>query len=118
MSDHGLFIGFGLPVRGREVAAGKVFGETMAYWNARKGAGDIDSVEVAILEAHGGELNGFILVRGDPQALARIRGSEEFGRLTLRASFTVQDIGVTAALLDSEAARFVAQANELTADLA
>jgi hypothetical protein len=118
MADFGLFIGFGAPVPGREVAAAKVFGEAMAYWQARKAAGDIESIEVAILEPHGGDLNGFILVRGDAGALARIRGSEEFARLRFRAGFVVQDVGVTAAQLDGEAARFVAQSNEITADLA
>jgi hypothetical protein len=47
-----------------------------------------------------------------------LRASAEFERLTLRAGFIAENIGVVSALLDSEAARFVGQAAALTADLA
>src|SRR5438552_18522631 len=117
MANFGLFLGFNLPARGRELQASKVFGESMAYWNQRKAAGDVESVEVAILEPHGGDLGGFILIRGEPQKLAQLRGSEEFGRLNLRAGFAVDGFGVVSALLDDEAAKFVTTANDLTADL-
>jgi hypothetical protein len=32
MSDHGLFIGFGIPVRGREARAVEVFNESTQYY--------------------------------------------------------------------------------------
>jgi hypothetical protein len=117
MANFGLFFGFGVPARGREIQASKVFGETMAYWNQRKAAGEIESIEVAILEPHGGDLGGFVLIRGEPQNLAQLQGSEEFRRLNLRAGFAVEGFGVVTALLDDEAARFVATANDVTADL-
>lgn len=37
-------------------------------------------------EAHGGGLDGFFLLRGDQDRLARIRISEEFERLTVRSA--------------------------------
>jgi len=117
MANYGLFLGFGIPARGREIQASKVFGETMAYWNERKAAGDVESIEVAILEPHGGDLGGFLLIRGEPQKLAQLRGSEEFARLNLRAGYAVEGFGVIAALLDDEAAKFVATANDITSDL-
>jgi hypothetical protein len=117
MANFGLFFGFGIPARGRETQAAKVFGEVLAYWNERKAAGDIESIEVAILEPHGGDLGGFILIRGEPQKLAQLRGSEEASRYNLRAGYAVEGFGVISALLDDEAARFVATANDITADL-
>jgi hypothetical protein len=117
MANFGLFFGFGVPARGREIQASKVFGETMAYWNQLKADGQIESIEVAILEPHGGDLGGFVLIRGEPQKLAQLRGSEEFSRLNLRAGFAVEGFGVVNALLDDEAAKFVATANDITADL-
>ena len=51
------------------------------------------------------------------QKLAQLRGTEEFGRLNLRAGFAVDGFGVVSALLDDEAAKFVTTANDLTADL-
>lgn len=118
MADFGLFIGFGAPARGREVQASKVFGEAMAYYGALQQSGDIEKIEVAILEPHGGELGGFIMLRGEPERLGRVRASAEFQRLTIRGGFAVDDIGVVSALLDGEAARYVSQANDATADLA
>jgi len=89
----------------------------MAYYGELKAKGEIESFEVAILEAHGGDLGGFILLRGEREKLAAIRASATFERFSLRASFAVDHIGFASALLDSEAARFVGQANDITADL-
>ena len=58
-----------------------------------------------------------VLIRGEPEKLAQLRGTEEFGRLNLRAGFAVDGFGVVSALLDDEAAKFVTTANDLTADL-
>jgi hypothetical protein len=117
MADHGLFLGFGRPARGREVQAAKVFGETLAYYGELQKKGEIESFQVAILEAHGGDLGGFILLRGERDRLAKIRASAEFERLLLRGGFIVENIGVVTALLDGEAARFVGLTNAATADL-
>jgi hypothetical protein len=117
VSDFGIFIGFGVPVPGREAAATKVFGEAMGYYQQLKDAGEIESVTVGILEPHGGELGGFIILRGEPEKLARVRASEAFQRSRLRASAAVQDLGVVSLLLDAEAGKFVATANDMTADL-
>ncbi len=118
MADFGLFIGFGAPARGREVAATKVFEEAMTYLGGLQKAGEIESVEVGILEPHGGDLGGFMLVRGDREQVAQVRGSAEFELLVVRAGFAVENLGVTAVYLGEEAARYVMQANTLTADLA
>lgn len=101
----------------REVAAARVFGEAVAYYDELKAVGEIETYTIGVLEPHGGELGGFILLRGEAEKLARVRGSEKFQRYTLRAGFAVQGIGIVSALLDSEAGRFVATANDITADL-
>jgi 4-hydroxy-L-threonine phosphate dehydrogenase PdxA len=118
MADFGLFLGFGQPARGREVQAAKVFGETLAYYAELQKQGEIESFQVAILEPHGGELGGFVLLRGESDRLGKVRASAEFQRLLLRGGFIADDIGVVSALLDGEAARFVSQTAALTADLA
>ena len=118
MADFGIFIGVGRPASGREVQAGKVFGETLAYYGELQKRGEIESFQVGILEPHGGDLGGFILIRGERDRLGKLRASAEFERVTLRADFIVENIGVVSALLDGEAARYVGQAAALTADLA
>ncbi len=99
MADSGLFIGFGAPVRGRERQAIKVFNEAFEYYARLQQEGEIESFEPVLLEPHGGELGGFFLLRGDQDKLARIRSSEEFERLTVRAQLITENLGIVSALL-------------------
>ena len=97
MADAGLFIGFGDPVRSRESQAVEVFNETLAYYGRLQEEGEIESFEPVFLEPHGGDLGGFILLRGDAEKLAALRVSDEFTQLTLRAGLCVESIGVVGA---------------------
>lgn len=117
MTNFGLFVGFGAPHVGRETQAARVFGEAMEYFARLRQQGDIESFEAALLEAHGGDLNGFILLRGDPAKLAMVRASEEWARLVARAIRVVGGFGVVSASLDEEAQRRVSANEALTADL-
>jgi hypothetical protein len=117
MADFGLFVGFGSPARGREAQASKVFGEALTYWGELQAKGEIESFEVAVLEAHGGDLGGFMLLRGSPEQLARVHGSPEFQRLVLRAEAIADRVGVVYARLDGAAAEWVARSNEAAADV-
>jgi hypothetical protein len=99
MADSGLFIGFGLPVRGRERKATKVFNEVFEYCARLQQGGEIESFEPVLLEPHGGELGGFFLLRGDQDKLARIRGGAEFERLIVRGELIAENVGVVGAFL-------------------
>ena len=118
MADSGLFIGFGAPVRGRERQAIKVFNEGFEYYSRLQQEGEIESFEPVLLQPHGGELGGFFLLRGDQDKLARIRSSEEFERLTVRAQLIVENLGIVSAALGarlmSQMSVFGAQVEELT----
>jgi hypothetical protein len=118
MADSALFIGFGAPVRGRERQAITVFGEGFEYYTRLQQEGEIESFEPVLLEPHGGELGGFFLLRGDRDKLARIRGSEEFERLTARAQLIVEDIGIVSGALGerlmNQMSIFSKQVEELT----
>ncbi len=105
MSDHGLFIGFGIPVRGREARAVEVFNESMQYYAGLQQKGTITSFEVALLEFHGGELGGFVLLRGEREKIAMLRVDPEFQGLQTRASLAVENIGVVGAVLGAELQR-------------
>jgi hypothetical protein len=99
MAEAGLFVGFGLPVRGRERQAVRVFTEALEYYARLQEQGEIESFETVFLESHGGDLNGFTLVHGDPDQLMRIRTSDEFLRLSLRADLITEGFGVIGAVL-------------------
>jgi hypothetical protein len=94
MADGGLFIGWGAPITGREGKGLEVFNEAIAYYGRLQQDGRIQSFEVGLLEPHGGDLNGFILLRGDREQLNQLHLDEEFERLTTRASLVVESIGV------------------------
>lgn len=108
MADAGLFVGFGNPVRGRESQAVELFNETLDWYGRLQEEGEIESFEPVFLEPHGGDLNGFILIRGDAEKLARLRVSEEFTQLTVRAGLCVDSVGVVAADLNERLQRQMA----------
>jgi hypothetical protein len=64
MADGGLFIGWGPAVKGREAKALEVFNEALGYYANLQSTKEIENFEVVMLEAHGGDLHGFILLRG------------------------------------------------------
>lgn len=99
MADYGLFIGFGTPVRGREGQAVELLNETLAWYSRIQEEGEIESFEPVILESHGGDLGGFVLVRGDADKLAALRVSDEFTQYSIRANLCVENFGVVGASL-------------------
>jgi hypothetical protein len=117
MADSGIFMGFGFPVRGREQQASQVFGEAMELWGRLQQQGELESFEAFFLEPHGGDLGGFFLLRGEQDALGRLRASDEFQRLTTRAQLIVENFGVVAAatgdLLAQQMQLFLEAAGEL-----
>ena len=99
MADAGIFIGWGQVVRGRERRALDVFNESIQYWGELQGDGKIESVEVVLLDPHGGDLAGFALLRGSAEQLASLRSEEEFQLRNTRADLIVDGLGVVDALL-------------------
>ena len=97
MADAGLFIGWGEVVRGRETEALEVFNEVLAYYGRLQEEGTIENFEPVFLEPHGGDLNGFILIRGDAENLASLRVSEEFNQFATRATLVVEGFGIVGA---------------------
>jgi hypothetical protein len=94
MADFGLFIGYGPPVRGRERQAIKLFDEVAEFCSGLQERGEIESYEPVFVEPHGGDLAGFILLRGERDKLARIRATDEFSRLLVRAGLVADNVGV------------------------
>jgi hypothetical protein len=118
MADSGLFIGFGAPVRGRELQATKVFNEVLEYYSRLQQEGEIESVEPVLLEPHGGELGGFFLLRGDQDKLARVRASEEFERFTTRGQLIVENLGIVSAVLGERLVRQISLFDQQVGELA
>ncbi len=93
MADHALFVGWGEVTTGREQQAAQVFAESLQFYGRLQQQGTIASVEPFFLEPHGGDLGGFVLLRGERDRLAQVRSSAEFLRLIQRATFVVNRVG-------------------------
>ncbi len=118
MADDLLFTGWGSVVRGREEHALEVFGETIEFWTNAQQAGRIESFEPVLLTPHGGDLAGFILVRGTREKLDEIRTDHEFERMMARAGAVVEDLGVIEAYGENALARQFGYFQESAAALA
>jgi len=57
-------------------------------------AGTIDSFESVLLSAHGGDLNGFFLIRGEPDKLNALMATEEWVTHVVRAGLHLEGLGV------------------------
>src|SRR5262245_36173112 len=100
MATGMLFIGWGEVIAGREQKALQVFNESLQYYAHLQQAGTIASFEPVVLEPHGGDLAGFVLLRGERAQLSALRTDAEFQRLLLRAQLIVQKMGVVGAYGD------------------
>ena len=99
MADAGLFIGWSGAVRGREQQSLQVFGEAVAYWASQEEDGKIESSEAVLLGPHGGDLGGFMLLRGTAEQMSAIQFEEEFHRIVVRANLIVEGFGIVPAVL-------------------
>jgi hypothetical protein len=118
MANAALVIGWGPAVPGREHKALQVFSEAIQYYTRLQQQGQIENFEPVALEPHGGDLNGFLLVRGDREKLNRVRSSDEFVRLNNRAQLVVNNFGVIGAFIGEGLDRLFNDFQAQTSDLA
>lgn len=108
MADAGLFIGWGEVVRGREDRALEVFNETLELYGQMESDGRIESSEVVLLNPHGGELQGFALLRGSEAQMDAVARDDDFQRVITRASLIVERLGVVPAAIGEGLGRSMA----------
>jgi hypothetical protein len=100
MAEAGLFLGWGQVVRGREEQALERFNESMQLYARLQDQGRIESFDVALLNPHGGDLQGFVLIRGSAEQIDSLRRDEEFQRLQQKVDLIVDRLGIVDALVD------------------
>jgi hypothetical protein len=118
MPDDALFLGWGEVVRGREGKALEVFNESLEYYAKLQQEGKLESFEPWFLAPHGGDLDGFILLRGEPAQLDEIMRSPEFESLQARVGLIVDRLGVVPASTGESLARQMRQFQEAISDIA
>lgn len=99
---NALMIGWDRPVAGREQDAVELFSTVNSFYEGQKRAGRISSYEHFFLTPHGGELNGFTLLRGESGKLHEVRDSEEWLAIQTRAGVLLEGFGVVPVVTGSD----------------
>lgn len=94
MADAAILVGWNEPKADREAMAAELFAESTRYYASLVANGTIESFEPVLLTRHGGDFNGFILIRGEAAKLDALKRSEEFIKLTVRAIVCLDGFGV------------------------
>lgn len=102
MANHGILMGWNRPITGREAEAGELFQQALTYWTRLQKDGMIESFEPVLVERHGGDLNGFFLIRGDRDKLNTIKGTDEYKDLVMRVDYAVGGFGCVGVMLGQE----------------
>ena len=95
MSTHVVFFGWNRSIPSREKTSAAHFQEFIGYLGELQKRGTIQSFDTVFLDAHGGDLNGFILLRGESGKLDQMIASTEWVTHTTRAQMHLEGVGVT-----------------------
>jgi hypothetical protein len=107
MADSGLLIGWDRVSPGNEGGAMELWAEMLTFLRSLHAAGQIERFEPVLLGAHGGHLNGFVLVRGKQENLDRLRNSDEFLMLNVKANRRLDGFLVVRAHFGEEASKIM-----------
>jgi len=69
MGTNVLLFGWNRSIAGREKVSAGHFEEFVKYLSGLQRSGAIQGFDVVFLDPHGGDLNGFFLVKGEPSRL-------------------------------------------------
>ena len=94
MADRILFLGWNRSVAGRVQQALQLFQKAMEFYGGLQADGRIESFEPVVLAAHGGDLNGFTLLRGEAEKLDEVRRDDTFVNLTIEANYCLEGFGI------------------------
>jgi hypothetical protein len=113
MADSVIFMGWDTQVVGREKKAMELFQRAMAYYSKLQADGRIESFEAVILSAHGGDLNGFVMLKGDAKKLAEIRREDTFLQLVIECGYCLQRFGVVSGYTGAGVTNVISQWSKL-----
>ncbi len=94
MSSNMILFGWNRSLPGREHLSAAHFGEFGHYLGGLQQSGAIESFEAVFLNSHGGDLNGFFLIRGDNAKLDALIASTAWIEHMIRADLHLQGSGV------------------------
>ena len=94
VQSNTVVFGWNRAVPGREGLAGELFGVAVSYFERQKTSNNLSSVEAIFLDRHGGDFNGFFLIKGTHQQVDNMLSSDEFRDIVMRADHYLTGVGV------------------------
>ncbi len=89
-----IILGWNRAVSGREKQSVELFTEFVGYVTSLQTEGKITGFEPVFLDPHGGDMNGFFLIKGEPAKLDAIVGSDAWVEFATRGAIIMQGFGV------------------------
>jgi hypothetical protein len=103
MSSNAIFFGWNRSIPGRERLSAQHFQEFVAYLGGLQQQGTIQSFDVVFLNAHGGDMNGFFLIRGESGKLSELVGSAGWLTHMARAILHLEGAGAVPGVIGEAA---------------
>lgn len=92
--DAVLLLGYDRPIPGREENASNLIDELFAFLEQQKSTKNLDTYDAISLNVYGGDLNGFVLIRGKRGKLDELRACDEFDELMVKAHMLMTGVRV------------------------
>jgi hypothetical protein len=112
-SEYGLFIGWNRTRTGRENVADSAYQDHYDFWEKQKKAGKITSHDWVVLTPHGGDINGFVLIRGEKEAIDELAWDKEFLEIIARGELSAEGVAVLPAIVGDAARRQIENLHRL-----
>jgi hypothetical protein len=93
MGSNVVFFAWNRSIPGREAISAAHFDDFVKYVTALQQAGSLQSFDVVFLDTHGGDMNGFFLLRGEPARLDALVSTTEWVTHMTRASLHLEGAG-------------------------
>jgi hypothetical protein len=113
MAEAALCSVWGTAIPGREKQALNVFNEAMQWWAGLQQEGKIERIDVTVLAPAGGDVAGFMVVRGTAQQIDSLRRSKEYQQQVARVQLFASHVRVADAYVDEGLAQVMGQYQEV-----
>src|SRR5262245_26087821 len=100
MAEAALCTVWGEPVPGREKQALNVYNDVVQYWTRLQQEGKIERFDITVLMPSGGDVNGFLVVRGTAQQIDSVRRTKDYQQLLNRVQLVVSHLRNNDAFVD------------------
>jgi hypothetical protein len=113
MAEAALCLVWGAPIPGRERQALNAFNEALQYWAGLQLEGEIERFDVTVLAPTGGQVAGFLVVRGTAEQIDSLRRSKEYLQQVARVQLVASQLSVADAYVDEGLVQIVDQYQEV-----